>query len=67
MTTFAQIIREHAQNRPASPALSFDSTTWSFADLHELSSRSAQALLNEGVKAGDRVALLTKNRDEFYE
>ena len=67
MTTFAQVIREHAQNRPTSPALSFDGVTWSFADLHELSSRSAQALLKEGVKAGDRVALLTKNRAEFYE
>lgn len=67
MTTFAQIIREHAQQRPASPALSFEGVTWSFAELHELSSRSAQALLNEGVKAGDRVALLTKNRAEFYE
>lgn len=67
MTTFAQIIREHAQQRPASPALSFEGVTWSFAELHELSSRSAQALLDEGVKAGDRVALLTKNRAEFYE
>lgn len=67
MTTFAQIIRDHAQQRPASPALSFEGVTWSFAELHELSSRSAQALLNEGVKAGDRVALLTKNRAEFYE
>lgn len=67
MTTFAQIIREHALQRPASPALSFEGITWTFAELHELSSRSAQALINEGVKAGDRVALLTKNRAEFYE
>jgi len=67
MTTFAQIIREHAKERPSSPALSFEGVTWSFAELHELSSRSAQALLSEGVKAGDRVALLTKNRAEFYE
>ena len=67
MSTFAQIIREHAQHRAASPALSFEDVTWSFGELHELSSRSAQALLNEGVKAGDRVALLTKNRAEFYE
>ncbi len=67
MTTFAQIIREHAQERPSSPALSFEGVTWRFADLHELSSRSANALMNEGVKPGDRVALLTKNRAEFYE
>lgn len=67
MSTFAQIIREHAQHRPEAPALSFEGTTWSFADLHRLSSRSAQALHAAGVKAGDRVALLTKNRAEFYE
>jgi long-chain acyl-CoA synthetase len=67
MSSFAQIIREHAQHRAPSPALSFEGVTWSFGELHELSSRSAQALLNEGVKAGDRVALLTKNRAEFYE
>lgn len=67
MSTFAQIIREHSQHRPEAPALSFEGTTWSFADLHRLSSRSAQALHAAGVKAGDRVALLTKNRAEFYE
>jgi long-chain acyl-CoA synthetase len=67
MSTFAQIIREHAQHRPEAPALSFEGTTWSFADLHRLSSHSAQALHAAGVKAGDRVALLTKNRAEFYE
>jgi len=67
MSTFAQIIREHAQHRPEAPALSFEGSTWSFADLHRLSSRSAQALRAAGVNAGDRVALLTKNRAEFYE
>jgi len=67
MSTFAQIIREHAQRRPEAPALSFEGSTWSFADLHRLSSRSAQALRSAGVNAGDRVALLTKNRAEFYE
>ncbi len=67
MSTFAQIIREHAAQRPQAPALSFEGRTWTFEELHSLSSRAAQALLNEGVKPGDRVALLTKNRAEFYE
>jgi fatty-acyl-CoA synthase len=65
MSTFAQIIREHAQVRPSSPALSFEGVTWCFADLHELSSRSANALLNEGVKPGDRVAVLARNSHGF--
>ena len=67
MSTFAQILREHAAQRPGAPALSFEGVTWTFADLHVLSSRSAQALRDEGVKAGDRVAVLTKNCAEFYE
>ena len=67
MSTFAQIIREHAAQRPQAAALSFEGSTWTFEELHNLSSRAAQALLNEGVKPGDRVALLTKNRAEFYE
>jgi acyl-CoA synthetase (AMP-forming)/AMP-acid ligase II len=67
MSTFADIIREHASIRPQAHALSFEGQTWSFAELHANSSRVANALLTEGVKAGDRVAVLTKNRPEFFE
>ena len=67
MGTFAEIIREHAATRPQASALSFEGATWSFADLHELSSKAANALLSEGVRPGDRVAVLTKNRSEFFE
>jgi long-chain acyl-CoA synthetase len=67
MSTFATIIREHAAARPGAPALTFEDATLSFAELDALSSWSANALLAEGVKAGDRVAVLTKNRAEFFE
>ena len=66
-TTFADVIREHAQIRPQASALSFEGVTWTFADLHARSSRAANALRAEGVQAGDRVAVLTKNRAEFFE
>ncbi len=65
MSTFAQILREHVAERPHAPALSFDGTTWSFHQLHERSSRVANALKTSGVRPGDRVAVLTKNRAEF--
>ena len=65
--TFAQIIRQHAADTPQAPALTFEGVTWSFAQLDGFSSQSANALRAEGVGAGDRVALLTKNRAEFYE
>jgi long-chain acyl-CoA synthetase len=67
MGTFAEIIREHAAARPQAPALTFEDSTWSFAALHARSSQTANALLGEGVTAGDRVAVLTRNRAEFFE
>jgi long-chain acyl-CoA synthetase len=67
MSTFATVLREHGAERPSAPALSFEDATLSFAELDALSSRAANALLSEGVKAGDRVAVLTKNRAEVFE
>ena len=67
MSTFAQIIREHASLRPQASALTFEGTTWTFAQLQARSSQVAQALLASGVSAGDRVAVLSKNCAEFYE
>jgi long-chain acyl-CoA synthetase len=67
MTTFAETLREHAGERPAAPALTFEGRTWSFADLHALSSRAANTLKASGVGEGDRVAVLTKNRAEYFE
>jgi acyl-CoA synthetase (AMP-forming)/AMP-acid ligase II len=67
MSTFAQNLREHAAERPLAPALSFEGTTWSFRQLHERSSRVANALKASGVRAGNRVAVLTKNRAESFE
>jgi acyl-CoA synthetase (AMP-forming)/AMP-acid ligase II len=65
--TFAGIIRAHAANCPTASALSFGGTTLTFAQLHERSSRTANALRADGVKAGDRVAVLTKNCAEYFE
>ena len=65
--SYAQILRQHASERPEAPALTFGDQTWTFAQLHENSSRIAQALRAEGAGVGDRVALLTKNCAECYE
>jgi long-chain acyl-CoA synthetase len=67
MGTFAAILREHAAARPAAPALTFEDRTQTFIELHETSSSAANALRGAGVEAGDRVALLTKNRAECFE
>ncbi len=65
--TFATVMRRHAAARPTSPALTFRDRTQTFAELHDASSRTANALLARGVKRGERVAVLSKNRPEMYE
>jgi long-chain acyl-CoA synthetase len=67
MSTFAHILRDHVAQRPLAPALSFEGVTWNFRQLHERSSRVANALKAAGVQAGDRVAVLTRNRAESFE
>jgi long-chain acyl-CoA synthetase len=61
------MVRQHAADTPQAPALTYAGVTWSFAQLDAFSSRTANALLAEGVGRGDRVALLTKNQAECYE
>ena len=66
-SSFADILRQLAISRGSSPALTFEDQTWSFAQLHERSSRTANALKAAGVGLGDRMALLTKNCAECFE
>ena len=66
-SSFADILRQLAISRGSSPALTFEDQTWSFEQLHERSSRTANALKAAGVGQGDRVALLTKNCAECFE
>lgn len=67
MATFAEVIRTHAAERGDAPALSFEQRTQSFSDLDAASSRAANMLLAKGVRAGNRVALLARNRPEYFE
>jgi long-chain acyl-CoA synthetase len=64
--TFASLIRTHAVARGAASALTFDGRTEDFSGLHAASSRTAQVLVGLGVGAGDRVAVLSRNRAEFF-
>ena len=65
--SYAEILRSLAADRPEAPALTYDDQTWTFAELHARSSRTAQALRAAGVHAGDRVGLLTRNCAECFE
>ena len=64
---FADILRDLAGRQPGAPALTCGEDTWTFADLHARSARTAQALRAEGVGPGDRVGVLSRNCNEFFE
>jgi acyl-CoA synthetase (AMP-forming)/AMP-acid ligase II len=65
--TLANVVRRHAAQRPDRPALICGEQRCSFGELHERSSRAANALAALGVGAGDRVAVLCKNSIAYYE
>ena len=49
------------------PAITCGGTTLTFGALDRRSSQVANALVRAGVRPGDRVAVLTRNRPEFFE
>ncbi|HEX5586715.1 MAG TPA: AMP-binding protein, partial [Acidimicrobiia bacterium] len=65
--TIAGIIRTHGHERGDAPALEYEGTTITFADLDRASNRVANALADLGVTAGERVALLDKNAPSSLE
>ncbi|MDC0668361.1 long-chain-fatty-acid--CoA ligase [Nannocystis radixulma] len=67
MTTISSVIRTHAARRPGAPALVCGDQTLTWSELHARSNRVADALQKAGVGAGDRVAFLDKNGNEYFE
>lgn len=57
----------HAVQRPDATALKHRGVVTTWAELHDRSLRFAGALRRRGVRAGDRVLLLTLNHAEFVE
>jgi acyl-CoA synthetase (AMP-forming)/AMP-acid ligase II len=63
----ADLLRDHARERPDALALIYEGSRMSFAELDERTNRLAQALLDASVKAGSRVAHLDQNAPECVE
>jgi long-chain acyl-CoA synthetase len=61
----AAVLCEHAARAPARPALRSGSRRVSFGELDAASGHVADRLLRDGVRPGDRVALLLPNVPEF--
>ena len=65
--TLAEVTRVHARLRGERAALVFGERETSWARLDALTSRVANALLENGVEAGTRVAVLADDSDHVYE
>ena len=60
-------IAYHAQNYPEKKAIISEHGERTFKELNENSNKFANFLRQEGLEAGDAVAILSKNRPEFLE
>lgn len=65
--TLGDLIRQQARDRPEKDALLFEDRSLSYRALDELSNRTGNGLIEEGLSAGSRVALLDKNSDLLYQ
>ncbi|TQJ37384.1 MULTISPECIES: long-chain-fatty-acid--CoA ligase [Streptomyces] len=65
MANLAQFLVETAQRQPGRPALRLGEQVTCYAELDERSARAAALLRAEGVRPGDRVALMLPNVPEF--
>jgi long-chain acyl-CoA synthetase len=63
--TLIDLLRGAATERPDAPAVYFKGASLSWRQLDDLSSRFAAGLVAEGVRPGDRVALLLPNCPQF--
>jgi len=61
------ILAVHAANQPDKVALILDDRRVTFAELNRRANRAAHALLELGVRAGDRVATMSGNSIEGFE
>ncbi|MFH8800883.1 long-chain fatty acid--CoA ligase [Streptomyces sp. NPDC017936] len=65
MANLAEFLVETAARRPQRPALRLGPDVTSYAELDERSARAAALLRAEGVRPGDRVAVMLPNVPEF--
>ncbi|MEU0400719.1 long-chain fatty acid--CoA ligase [Streptomyces sp. NPDC006197] len=65
MANLAGFLVETARQQPGRPALRLGERVTTYAELDERSARAAALLRSEGVRPGDRVALMLPNVPEF--
>lgn len=65
--TIADLFRQQAMRHPARIALQDAQRSLTYAELHQRTSRLANALSARGVQHGDRIAIHSENRIEYIE
>jgi carnitine-CoA ligase len=65
--TVPAMLRGQAQRYGGHPLFAAGEVTWSFAEMADVASCFAGTLAAEGIRSGDRVALMCGNRAEFME
>ena len=65
--TLPTMLRRQAERHGAKPLVRIGDRAWTYADAPRLAARAAARLVQAGVGAGDRVALLCTNSPEFIE
>jgi long-chain acyl-CoA synthetase len=64
-TTLIDVVEAAARERPAHPAILFKGTAITYAELSRASTAFAAALAEDGVRKGDRVALVLPNCPQY--
>jgi long-chain acyl-CoA synthetase len=65
VTNLSGVLNDAARTRPETATLVHNGLPRSFAELDALSARAAALLVEQGVRPGDRVALMLPNSIEF--
>jgi acyl-CoA synthetase (AMP-forming)/AMP-acid ligase II len=67
LDTVHDVIAHHAQARPDHVAVICEDRAVTYDGLHRSSTRTANAMHRSGVEAGDRVAYLGKESEQYYD
>lgn len=67
LNSLAEIPRFHAGSRPDAIAITYEGRNTTYRQLQDASSRVANGLRAAGIVAGDRIGILDKNADCFFE
>lgn len=65
--TVAELVEERSRCSPGAVAIEQDGSRWTFRELDRRVARLAGVLVEQEVRRGDRVAVLSENRHEYLE